>query len=55
MADNELANILNRRNRINEGEEPLPTDSVQIKSAESAEVSEVGTDASKELANKLNR
>lgn len=56
MADSELSNILNRRNKINEGEEPAPTENVVVKGYETntADKSEVDA-ALPELADKLSR
>lgn len=56
MADNELSNILNRRNKINEGEEPAPTADVVVKGYEAKEDDKSAVDAAEpELAKKLNR
>ncbi|XP_039250672.1 EF-hand domain-containing protein D2-like [Styela clava] len=56
MADSELSNILNRRNKINEGEEPAPTENVVVKGYQTNEGDKSEVDAAlPELANKLNR
>lgn len=51
-----MSNILSRRNKINEGEEPAPTENVVVKGCETngGDKSEVDA-ALPELANKLNR